>query len=37
MRVLVVEDDLGVATFLKKGLGEASYAVDTAVNGSGHF
>ena len=33
MRVLVVEDDPGVASFLKKGLREASYAVDVANNG----
>lgn len=33
MRVLVVEDDPGVARFLTKGLGEASYAVDSAEDG----
>ena len=33
MRVLVVEDEPGVAAFLKKGLREASYAVDVADNG----
>ena len=33
MRVLVIEDESGVAGFLKKGLGEASYAVDQADNG----
>lgn len=33
MRVLVIEDDPGVARFLQKGLREASYAVDLADNG----
>ncbi|MBN2563947.1 MAG: heavy metal response regulator transcription factor [Phycisphaerae bacterium] len=33
MRVLVIEDDPGVASFLRKGLREASYAVDVAENG----
>ena len=33
MRILVIEDDPGVASFLKKGLREASYAVDLADNG----
>ena len=33
MRVLVIEDEPGVAGFLKKGLREASYAVDLADNG----
>jgi len=33
MRVLVIEDDHGVSDFLKKGLREASYAVDLADNG----
>ena len=33
MRVLVIEDEPGVASFLKKGLREASYAVDLADNG----
>lgn len=33
MRVLVIEDESGVAGFLKKGLREASYAVDVADNG----
>jgi heavy metal response regulator len=39
MRVLVIEDDPGVAGFLKKGLKEASYAVDLAENGidGGHL
>ncbi len=34
MRVLVIEDESGVAGFLKKGLREASYAVDLADNGT---
>lgn len=34
MRVLVVEDEPGVAAFLKNGLREASYAVEVADNGS---
>jgi len=34
MRVLVIEDEPGVAGFLKKGLREASYAVDLVDNGS---
>lgn len=33
MRVLVIEDEPGVASFLNKGLREASYAVDLADNG----
>lgn len=33
MRVLVIEDEPGVASFVKKGLHEASYAVDLADNG----
>ncbi len=33
MRVLVIEDEPGVAGFLSKGLREASYAVDLADNG----
>lgn len=39
MRVLIVEDDPGVAHFLKKGLREAAYAVDSADNGvdGGHL
>jgi len=37
MRVLVIEDEPGVAGFLKKGLREASYAVDLASDGiDGH-
>ena len=34
MRALVVEDDAGIRRFLKKGLREASFAVDVADDGS---
>ena len=34
MRVLVIEDDLDVAAFLVKGLGEAGHAVDLASDGA---
>ena len=37
MRVLVVEDDAGIASFVKKGLTEASCAVDVARNGHDGF
>ncbi len=37
MRVLVVEDDGGIAAFVKKGLTEASCAVDVARNGHDGF
>ncbi|MCK5552536.1 MAG: response regulator, partial [Deltaproteobacteria bacterium] len=33
MRILVVEDEKKVASFLKKGLEEEYYAVDTAFDG----
>ncbi len=33
MRVLVIEDEPGVASFVKKGLREASYTVDLVDNG----
>jgi DNA-binding response OmpR family regulator len=33
MRVLVVEDDAGIAKFIYQGLNEAGYAVDVASNG----
>jgi DNA-binding response OmpR family regulator len=33
MRILVAEDEPGMAGFLRKGLGEAGYAVDWADNG----
>ena len=34
MRVLIIEDDPGVAGFLKKGMQEASYVVDWRTNGA---
>jgi DNA-binding response OmpR family regulator len=33
MRVLVIEDEVGIANFIKQGLEEESYAVDVADNG----
>lgn len=33
MRVLLVEDDLGIISFLEKGLREAKYALDVAQDG----
>ena len=33
MRILVVEDEQGIANFLKQGLEEESYAVDVANDG----
>jgi DNA-binding response OmpR family regulator len=33
MRLLIVEDDMKIASFLKKGLAEAGFAVDHAENG----
>ena len=33
MRILLVEDDRKVAGFIKKGLAEEGYAVDTAADG----
>ena len=33
MRILVVEDEKGVASFIKKGLEEEQYSVDLAVDG----
>ena len=33
MRILVIEDEKKVANFIKKGLEEEHYAVDTAYNG----
>lgn len=33
MRILVVEDERKVASFIKKGLEEQAYAVDTAIDG----
>jgi heavy metal response regulator len=37
MRILVVEDEKKVADFVKKGLQEQGYAVDTAYNGAEGF
>lgn len=37
MRILVIEDEPGVAGFVEKGLHEASYAVDLAENGVDGF
>ena len=34
MRILIVEDEAGVAGFVKQGLTEAGYAVDVARNGA---
>ncbi|ESA38672.1 family transcriptional regulator [Leptolyngbya sp. Heron Island J] len=34
MRVLVVEDDVGISRFIHQGLNEAGYAVDLAADGS---
>ena len=33
MRILLVEDDPGIARFVAKGLREQSYAVDVATTG----
>ena len=33
MRILIVEDDIQVATFIRKGLQQEGYAVDHAANG----
>jgi DNA-binding response OmpR family regulator len=33
MRILIVEDEIGIANFLKQGLEEESYAVDVAHSG----
>ena len=33
MRILVIEDEKKVASFIKKGLEEEHYAVDTAYDG----
>lgn len=33
MRVLIVEDEPGIAGFLRQGLTEAGYAVDVARDG----
>ncbi len=34
MRILVVEDELGIASFVKQGLEEESYVVDVATTGN---
>lgn len=34
MRILVVEDELGIASFVKQGLEEESYVVDVAATGN---
>jgi len=34
VRILVVEDEIGIANFLKQGLEEESYAVDVAISGN---
>lgn len=34
MRILLVEDELGIANFVKQGLEEESYAVDVAATGN---
>jgi two-component system copper resistance phosphate regulon response regulator CusR len=33
MRILIIEDEVGIANFVKQGLEEESYAVDVADNG----
>ena len=38
MRILVIEDEVKIAQFIKRGLKEEGYAVDVAVDGEeGHF
>jgi DNA-binding response OmpR family regulator len=34
MRILLVEDDVGITTFVRQGLAEAGYATDVAMNGA---
>ena len=34
MRILIIEDEIGILNFLKQGLEEESYAVDTASDGT---
>ena len=34
MRILIVEDEIGITNFLKQGLEEESYFVDVALNGT---
>ncbi len=33
MKILLIEDEVKLAEYLRKGLGEASYVVDIAHNG----
>ena len=33
MKILLIEDEVKLAEYLRKGLGEASYVVDIAYNG----
>ena len=33
MRILIVEDEIGIQNFLKQGLEEEGYIIDTASNG----
>ena len=33
MRILVIEDEIGIARFLKQGLEEETFAVDLAKDG----
>jgi two-component system copper resistance phosphate regulon response regulator CusR len=33
MKILVIEDEVKTAKFLKKGLGEAGYVIDVAADG----
>lgn len=33
MRILIIEDEPGILNFLRQGLEEESYSVDTAANG----
>jgi len=33
MRILIIEDETGILNFLRQGLAEESYSVDTATNG----
>ena len=38
MRILVIEDEVKIAQFIKRGLKEEGYAIDVAVDGEeGHF
>ena len=38
MRILVIEDEVKIAQFIKRGLKEEGYAVDVAIDGEeGHF